>query len=198
MENLLTFTADNIASTLHISYIKPFRGKDKFYSKPISAATFNKYDRQDLFDYILNPEYSNRFMTFEPQISYIMNGPKYLISNKKLTEEEYYKLLTYIENGSCCYEFVKKGPKPEECWAIIKTCNGLNPSRDIDYHWVENTADSEKFLTKTLFKKKANKIAENIADRLFNIGIGTVKKIYTDKQKFIKDYEKLSGKTPNC
>jgi hypothetical protein len=87
----------------------------------------------------------------------------------------------------------EKGPTPS--WAILTVSNPYRSS-DKSYGWARNDGHDDPIASSKDFKKMAQRMANSMAQRQYvNWSDGSVK-IYTNKDKFIADFQKLNGSTP--
>ena len=85
------------------------------------------------------------------------------------------------------------GPKPS--WAILIAKNPYRSS-DAHYSWMRNDGADEPIVDSSEFRKIAKRGAERLAQRSFYEYAPGTFKIYTNRDKFVEDYKKLSGFEP--
>ena len=85
------------------------------------------------------------------------------------------------------------GPKPS--WAILIAKNPYRAS-DVHYSWMRNDGADGPILDTSEFRKVAKRGAERLAERSFYEYGPRTYKIYTDRDKFVEEFKKLSGSEP--
>jgi hypothetical protein len=70
-------------------------------------------------------------------------------------------------------------------------------NRGIEYGWYSNYETED--VTRAEFLKTAKRVAQRVAERKFydTLKNGEKVKVFTDREKFAQEYQKLSGVSPN-
>lgn len=124
---------------------------------------------------------------------YLNNKQIFGLVSKDKPKDEYDFRTRFDDTRGILYNIEDRKNRPLPSWAIIKA----SMSGHTEYGWVRNDGESEPIAPKNVFKKRAEAAANKLADDNWREHVGgEVVKIYTDKDKFIKDYKKLTGKSP--
>lgn len=83
-------------------------------------------------------------------------------------------------------------------YAILQVQNPYSSGpRGIEYGWYSNYESED--MTRAAFTKVAKRVAQRLAERKFydTLKNGEKVKVFADKEKFAKEYLKLTGANPN-
>ena len=174
---------------LYLAYRRKLRGENKFLQQLITDSNLAKYEWEDAIKAMKSKPHTGVVITISGKQIFA------LLTKKQFEDDyEYAKAHDAFSGNWITVEDSKNRSK--DSWAILSAVNPYGRNHT-EYGFISNDGSKGSVVPLNVFKQRAKKAADDMAGKYFKEHIGGSAKIYTDKEKFIADYKKLTGRTPN-